>query len=127
MDTVERDLRTQGGLSQTATARAAGLRTLCKDADIATALAERGLDLQDAEALEQDAKELSERTETGRQMYAALLAYLAETRAAATDLAELIRSTDDAARAALGRKSEKLYALGIRPAGKRRTSTPETK
>lgn len=118
MDSIEQDLRTYGGITKAARARAQGLTTLGKDEALAKKLAERGLDATDAQHLDAAAAAIEADVELARQLWAKLQTVAAHLHEEAHALADDVRSTDDAARAALGRKSKDLPTLGIKPVGR---------
>jgi hypothetical protein len=122
MDSIERDLRTYRGVRDAARARAQGIRKLLQDQALAARLHERGVDSDDADHLEAAAVKMEEGIERMRQLWAELQQASAALHDESSALADEIRATDDAARAALGRKSEHLPTLGIKPLGRHRAA-----
>lgn len=127
MDAIERDLRSYGDIIKAAETRAAGLRKLLEDGEAGPSLKERGLDEADAEHLEAEAAQLKADLEEMRHAWARLQELAGKMHAESSVLADEVRSIDDAARSALGRKSEHLPVLGIRPMGRPRSGSGSTK
>lgn len=121
MDAIERDLHSYSGIISTAQTRAAGIRKLLSDSSTAKLLADRGVDEADAKHLEDAASVLAADFEKLRQHWAEIQAISKHLHEESAALADDIRSVEDAARSALGRNSELLPTLGIKPA--RRTVT----
>jgi len=122
MDAIERDLRTYGGVIGAAETRAAGIRALihhAEDKTLRAKLGDRGIDETDATHFEESAATLKQDLEHMRALWAQLQQLSHHLHDETNALADDIRTTDDAARSALGRKSAHLPTLGIKPIGRR--------
>src|SRR5205807_2589285 len=101
-------------LISTARARAEGIRKLREDKELKKQMEERGVDESDAKHFDDLAQALAADVERTRQLWAELQQLAANLHTESDLLRDDIRSLDDAARAAFGRKSAHLAVLGIR-------------
>jgi hypothetical protein len=143
MDAISRDLRTYGGVTAAARARASGISvffppptphathgkskdgheeapattslTEADQAAITEQLTHRGIGQDDAEHLMAAAVAVEAKLEQARQLWSTLQRLAGELHIDAGALADDIRVTDDALRSALGRKSKQLPLFGIKP------------
>lgn len=117
MDAIDRNLRSYAGIISTARTRAAGIRQLlAANSDVAAKLKDRGIDEDDAKHLEEAAATLSADYEHMRGLWAQLQSLAAHLHEESSALADDIRGIEDGGRAALGRTSEFLPTLGVKPA-----------